>query len=191
MTILDLGCGGRKYTGAIGADLHPLLGVNVVCDLTRFPYPFATDSVDEVHLNHVIEHMDDPVRVLGEAWRITKPGGKVYVRVPHYSGRYAWKDPTHKRSFTSESFGYFGENSYSYYTTARFAVSSVRLKYFLEPPSRRLYRWWGALVQALLNRHPTFFERFVAYLVGGIDEIHAVLETQKSEGQKPCTEATL
>jgi SAM-dependent methyltransferase len=190
MRVLDLGCGTRKHPASIGADLHALPGVDVVCDLTRFPYPFATNSVDVIHLNHVIEHMDDPVRVLEEAWRITRSGGKVYVRVPHCTGRYAWKDPTHRRAFTSESFGYFGENPYSYYTTARFAVSSVRLKYFLESPSRRLYRLWGALVQLLLDRHPTFFERFLAYLVGGIDEIRTVLETRKGEEHELCTDAT-
>jgi predicted SAM-dependent methyltransferase len=111
MTILDLGCGAKKHPGSIGADVCPLPSVNVVCDLARYPYPFATDTADEIHLNHVIEHLEDPPKALYEAWRITKNGGIVHVRVPHYTGRYAWKDPTHKRCFTSESFDYLGSKT--------------------------------------------------------------------------------
>lgn len=180
MIVLDLGCGTRKRHGSIGADLLPLPGVDVVCDLTQFPYPFAESTADEIHLNHVIEHLDNPVKALEEVWRIARPGAAVYIRVPHFTGRYAWKDPTHKRCFTSESFDYFGETPYSYYTPARFAVRSVRLIYFLELPCRRILAWWGDLVQRLLDRHPTFAERFVAYLVGGIDEIQATLVTTKN-----------
>ena len=107
---LDLGCGQRKVAGATGTDVRPLPGVDVVHDLTRRPYPFATSCADEVHLNHVLEHMPDAIQMLEEVWRITKPGAKVLIRVPHYTGPYAWKDPTHVRCFTSESFDYFGSN---------------------------------------------------------------------------------
>src|SRR5690242_4745837 len=179
MVILDLGCGKRKTPGAFGTDIAPLPGVDLLCVLTRVPYPFATDSVDGVHLNHVLEHKDNPVAVLTEVWRVSKDRAKVQIRVPHYTGRYAWRDPTHKRCFSSESFGYFGENGYSYYTDARFHVVSVRLAYEMVAPERKVYRIWGRLVQAMLDRHPTFSERFLAYLVGGIDELQVTLEAVK------------
>jgi len=179
MISLDLGCGARKTAGAIGVDCCRLPGVDVITDLTRIPYPFAKDSVDLVHLNHVLEHMDSPVNVLAEVWRVCKTGAEVHIRVPHYTGSFAWRDPTHKRCFTSHSFSYFGENSYSYYTKARFKVRLVRLKYFLEPPYRRIYRLGGALVQWVLDHHPTFAEKYLAYLVGGIDELQVVLEVEK------------
>jgi SAM-dependent methyltransferase len=180
MTVLDLGCGKRKAAGSIGADRFPLPGVNVIADLTHLPYPFATNSIDQIHLNHVLEHMDNPVDVLTEIWRISKNGAKVQVHVPHYTGPYAWKDPTHKRSFTSESFDYFGLNSYSYYSPARFAIEGLRLKYMMVPPRRALCRLWAVAVQWLLARHPTFFERYLSYLVGGIDEIQVTLAAVKN-----------
>jgi SAM-dependent methyltransferase len=179
VVILDLGCGQHKVPGARGTDIRPLPGVDVVHDLTQGPYPFATSCADEVHLNHVLEHMPDAIRVMEEVWRITKPGGTVHIRVPHYTGPYAWKDPTHVRCFTTESFDYFGANIYSYYTRARFRVAAIRLRYFLHPSYRRVYNWWGAVVQWLLDRHPTFAERFLAYLVGGIDEMEVALVTLK------------
>src|SRR5207247_8729536 len=123
-----------------------------------------------------------PLPVLEEVWRIARPGGRVLIRTPHYSGVYAWKDPTHRRAFTSESFHYFGENGYSYYTHARFRVVSVRLKYFMEEHLwPRPHRAWARAVQWVLDRHPTFGERFLASLVGGIDELQVTLEAVKSQ----------
>jgi SAM-dependent methyltransferase len=179
MTVIDLGCGLRKVEGAVGVDVRALPGVDVVADLSRIPYPFANASTDVIHLNHVLEHSSHPVAVLSEIWRIGRNGSTVSIRVPHYTGRFAWVDPTHQRCFTSESFNYFGSNSYSYYTEARFNVRRLRLKYFMERPRRWIYRLWGALVQTVLDRHPTFSERFLAYLVGGIDEIQVTLEVVK------------
>lgn len=179
MVTLDLGCGTRKVTGSIGVDCHPLSGVDIICDLDHFPYPFASDSVDRVYLNHVLEHLDDPVRALAEVWRISRRNALVDIRVPHYTGVYAWKDPTHKRCFSTRSFSYFGSNAYSYYSSARFGIESVCLKYFMEPPSRWIYRCWGSLVQWVLDSHLTFAERFLAYQVGGVDEIQVILKTNK------------
>jgi SAM-dependent methyltransferase len=177
--VLDLGCGKRKVPGAVGIDSIALPGVDLVHDLTRFPYPLPSNCADEIHMNHILEHLPNTIAVLTELWRLSKPGGEVHIRVPHYSGMYAWKDPTHVRCFTSESFGYFGENAWSYYTHARFKVRSARLKYFAEPQSRHVYRWWGVVVQAMLDRHPTFGERFLVYLVGGIDELCVTLQAIK------------
>ena len=105
------------------------------------------------------------------------------IRTPHYSGTYAWIDPTHRHAFSAKSFHYFGENPYSYYTHARFHVVHVRLKYFIEegvwPWPHRL---WGRAVQWVLDRHPTFGERFLCLLVGGIDELRVTLAAVKPRG---------
>lgn len=179
MVVIDLGCGARKLAGAIGVDARQLPGVDIIHDLNRRPYPLPDDYADEVRLSHILEHLADPVVVLEEVWRITRPGGRVHIRVPHYTGPYAWKDPTHVRCFTTQSFEYFGTNSYSYYTHARYDVRSVRLKYFLDPHHRRVFNLWGGVVQWILDRRPRFAERFLAYLVGGIDEIQVTLEAVK------------
>lgn len=178
-TILDLGCGQSKVPGAIGVDCVALPGVDVVHNLDSFPYPFAADSIDEIHAYHVLEHVPDVMTTMEELWRISKPGATVYIRVPHFSGKFAWRDPTHKRSFTSESFGYFGENGYSYYTRARFQVVCVRLRYSMERKNRWVARVFAKVMQSMLDWHPTFCERHLAYLVGGIDEIQATLQAIK------------
>lgn len=86
-----------------------------------------------------------------------------------------------------ESFDYFGANPFSYYTHARFRVVSVSLKYFAESSHRRLSNWWASLVQLVLHVHGDFGQRFLAYLIGGIDEIQVTLEAEKfsSASNKP------
>ena len=180
--ILDLACGFRKVPGAFGVDARLLPGVDLAHDLNDRPYPFPENCADQIHLNHVLEHFEDPLPIMEEVWRLARPNSKVAIRTPHYSGIYAWRDPTHRRCFTTESFRYFGENEYSYYTTARFRVVHVRLRYFIEGGGeawRGPYRVWARAVQWLLDRHPTFSERFACYVVGGIDELHVMLEAVK------------
>lgn len=184
--VFDLGCGARKTEGAFGIDAVRLPGVDLVHDLEARPYPLPDDCADQVVLNHVLEHFADPLPVMEEVWRVARHGARVLIRTPHYSGCYAWNDPTHRRAFTSASFHYFGENGYSYYTRARFAVVRVQLKYFME---EEVWPWphrlWGRAVQALLDRHPTFGERFLCHLVGGIDELRVTLEAVKPPAGGP------
>ena len=178
--VFDLGCGAHKTEGAFGVDGVGLPGVDLVHDLTARPYPLPDDCADEVVLHHVIEHFADPLPLMEEVWRMTRPGGRVSIRTPHYSGPYAWIDPTHRRAFTSQSFHYFGENGYSYYTHARFQVAGVRLKYFMEQEQwPRAQRAWGRVMQWVLDRHPTFGERFLCYLIGGIEELQVTLVALK------------
>jgi SAM-dependent methyltransferase len=181
--VVDLGCGARKVEGAFGVDGAALPGVDLVHDLRARPYPLPESCADRVELNHVLEHFDDPLPVMEEVWRIARPGATVSIRTPHCSGPLAWKDPTHRRAFTSESFRYFGENGYSYYTAARFRVAAVRLQYFMEAQYwPRALRGWGRLVQRVLDAHPTFAERFLCYWVGGIEELRVTLTAVKPAG---------
>jgi SAM-dependent methyltransferase len=46
--------------------------------------PFADDAFDLVVMDQVIEHVADQKRVLGEAMRVLKPDGVLYVACPNY-----------------------------------------------------------------------------------------------------------
>jgi SAM-dependent methyltransferase len=50
-------------------------------NLNEFPYPFKEKEFDFIICNHVLEHLDDPVRVCAEFSRISKAG---YIEVPNY-----------------------------------------------------------------------------------------------------------
>lgn len=90
-----------------------LPGVDIVHDLLDFPYPFEDGDADEIYLRHVIEHfgLSDIERILCEAHRILRPGGMLFVRVPHVFSVAAWADPTHKSAFTFGSGQFFDANS--------------------------------------------------------------------------------
>lgn len=54
---LDIGCGAYKRHGAIGMDVRPLPGVDIVHDFTQFPYPIPDEVCMLVTANHVLEHI--------------------------------------------------------------------------------------------------------------------------------------
>jgi len=134
MKILDIGCGPNKHPGAIGMDKVALPGVDVVHDLERIPWPFPDDEFDVVHASHVLEHLKDLLPVMDEIHRVMKPAGRLIVRVPYYRHETAFRDPTHYRFFTEQSFDYFapdGESRYglNYYSKRRFRVVSMAYGY--------------------------------------------------------------
>ncbi|WP_426103636.1 class I SAM-dependent methyltransferase [Massilia sp. TSP1-1-2] len=72
----DVQRGGFKV--ASGAKTLPFHDLN----LNQFPYPFKEKQFDFIICSHVLEHLDDPVRVCAEFSRIAKAG---YIEVPNYS----------------------------------------------------------------------------------------------------------
>ena len=57
--ILDLGCGGNKRPGAIGVDFRKMNGVDIVQDLSLYPWSSLPDEcADVLSLSHVWEHID-------------------------------------------------------------------------------------------------------------------------------------
>ena len=106
--VLDVGCGigdflaFRKST--IGVDINPLL-VDW-CRQRGLPaslmapdvLPFGDQEFDGVVLDTVLEHLDDPVPLLGEVHRVLRPGGTFIVGVPGEKG-YAL-DADHRRYYS-------------------------------------------------------------------------------------------
>ena len=119
LKILDLGCGKNKQKDAtVGIDNIQLPGVDIVWDLSKFPYPFGTSNIDKVYCSHILEHFEHGTRdkILKEVYRILRPGGKIEIRVPHAFSIVANIDPTHKTYYCLGTVDYFVKNNkYSYY----------------------------------------------------------------------------
>ncbi len=157
---LNMGSGRRTYEGFLNADIARVPGVEVICDFSHFPWPFRDNAFDEVLAIDVIEHLPNTIRVMEEVHRVTRPGGKVTIKVPHYKSRNAYKDPTHVRFFMEETFDYFGKDELSYYTRARFKVVRTEKIYdyhvgkYVKPILPRLLPWiekyFDNTVQSLL-----------------------------------------
>jgi len=56
---LDIGCGENKKPGSIGVDFREMEGVDIVQDLTMFPWKNIPDEcADVVMASHVLEHIN-------------------------------------------------------------------------------------------------------------------------------------
>jgi SAM-dependent methyltransferase len=164
MRILDVGCGVKKAPGTIGIDRNPASAADVLCDLDRFPYPFADNSFDRLQAVHVIEHVDNVIRTMEEFHRLVRAGGRVHLVTPHYTDFSSFCDPTHRWHLNSFSFRYFGEDhgGFGYYSKARFREISVRVKLL------GLWRIIG--LEFLVNRVRRirlFWEHYVCYVIRG------------------------
>jgi len=147
------GCGKHRVEGFIGVDKIQTGQVDVVHDMNVYPYPFAENSVDEVLLIQILEHLPDTIRVVEEIWRICKDGAVIRIEVPYYNSPGAFQDPTHKSFFTENTFDYFTQSGttplseYNYYSSARFKILSV------VPDQKRVLRILPKRVQWFLAHH--------------------------------------
>lgn len=131
MKILDVGCGNKKAEGAVGIDFIGNTNADVLHDLNAFPYPFTDNDFDKIVCSHVMEHIENVVKVMEELHRIGKNGAEVVIRTPHFSSLNSWVDPTHKHHFALDSFDYFTEdaNKHTYYSTARFKILEKQITF--------------------------------------------------------------
>lgn len=111
----DLACGNNKQKGFKGVDITKKgTQANIEWDLSRYPWPFKDNSVDEIFCSHFLEHIphidsyhDGLFLFMDECWRILKPGAGARFIVPYYSSVRAIQDPTHHRSIGEPTFLYF------------------------------------------------------------------------------------
>lgn len=90
-TVLDFGCGGGALTASLPGGQK--IGIEIGTDaapaarergLTVYPTTDAVEdeSVDVVISNHALEHVERPLDVLRELFRVLKPGGRAVLVVP-------------------------------------------------------------------------------------------------------------
>jgi predicted SAM-dependent methyltransferase len=110
---LDLGAGNNCREGFLGVDFVKTPAVKYVHDLLKFPWPFKTGSVEEVHASHFFEHIPAKMRpkFMDELYRVLEPGGKATIICPYYRSVRAIQDFTHEWPPIAEnSFLYFNKN---------------------------------------------------------------------------------
>lgn len=117
LQLLDIGCGAgnmihhlSKYGHVKGleVDARPvrqarLRGYDVDLFDAQDPFPFENGTFDVATALDVIEHVDDDMAVLKEAFRVLKPGGHMVVTVPAFMFLWSHNDDinAHKRRYTA------------------------------------------------------------------------------------------
>jgi tetratricopeptide (TPR) repeat protein len=110
---LNLGCGGRKLEGYLNVDSSAGCQPDLVLDLEQTPWPWADDAAEEIVLIHVLEHLGESTQcflaLMKEMWRVTRPGGKITIVVPHPRHDDFLGDPTHVRAVLPETLVMFDQ----------------------------------------------------------------------------------
>jgi len=100
---LHLGCGYDKKEGYLNCDISKDVKPDKIVDMNR-KLPFRDSSVDEILMNHVLEHFHEPLKILKELHRICKDGAKIKIKVPYFSSESAFSMLDHYHQFSWTSF---------------------------------------------------------------------------------------
>lgn len=172
MKTLDLGCGGNKFSSAIGVDLYYRPDVDIIADLSR-PLPFKNNTFDAIYCSHILEHFTNIIPIMEEIYRISKNNAIIHIFVPHYTSVHAWGNPTHYRCFNSGTFGFFDTLHPEHYGRCNFKLKSIRLIWDTAP-SKGLRKLLKPLMN-YLQKDPTRCEWLIGGLFGGFSEMRVEL----------------
>ena len=184
---LNLGCGMRKLDGFVNVDKFG--EPDLRHDLEEFPWPWPDDSVREIVMNHVLEHLGhDPkvyLAIMKEMYRVCRDGAAIRIVVPHFRHNYFFDDPTHVRAVTPLGLSLFSQRLNREWIAQGAANSPLGLymevdfelvetKY--KPSSHwfRLHPGPGVDMDALLNESALFNNL--------IEELHFTLRPVKPAG---------
>jgi hypothetical protein len=108
---LNLGCGHKHMDGFLNVDREVESTPDKQVDLEVFPWPFEDNTVDEVLMSHVLEHLGaNPQVFLGimkELYRVCTNDALVTITVPHPRHDTYLADPTHVRPVLPEMLNLF------------------------------------------------------------------------------------
>lgn len=97
----NMGCGLNKKPGCVNVDSSSGSAADEIWDLEKTPWPWPSDCAEEVFFIHSLEHMGgDPkvfLAIMQELYRISKPGCRIHIHVPHPRHDNFLGDPTHVR----------------------------------------------------------------------------------------------
>lgn len=190
LTKLNLGCGEHKKEGYVNLDWQSLTQPDVAHDLNVLPYPFPDGTFELIEAYHVIEHLDKPFLVMKEMHRILKPGGKLHLKVPHFSRGFTHAEHAHGFDVTFPLYFNKSFTTSGYYGTP-FELQSMRLSwlaFFHLLPSMGygpvligILRGVNVCISFFANISPAFASRIWCFWVGGFDEIEFVFIKQERE----------
>jgi len=146
---LNLGCGDDIKEGWFNVDNEKHTeGINLVYDINNIPLPFEDNSIDEIKLYSVLEHLNNPYAFMLELHRISKKGARLYLKYPHFSATLLWRNIQHKRGFSWTTFDHK-------LMTKRFKTTSRKIK---TGKTLKFLEW-------AINLFPNIYELFFSYII--------------------------
>jgi hypothetical protein len=183
---LNVGSGDYLKEGYVNVDYYSNSTPDVSHDLNQTPYPFEDDYFELVEADHVLEHLMDPFKVMGELRRICQDGAVIHIRVPHFSRGFTHAD--HKRGFDVTFPYYFNPKFLGGYQRIPLELSKMRLTWFAQPYMKKtvmpaflvlIGQVVGGVIDFFANLSPWLCSRLWCYWVGGFEEIEFVFKVKK------------
>jgi len=166
---LNLGCGGDYKKGWVNLDCNSNIKSvpDIVYNLNNIPWkPFKNNQFDEIFASHIIEHFPNPLEIFEELYRISKNGGVIKIKVPHWSHYFAFTDMTHKTFFSINSFRLLDSNLKYYDRKFKFKLKFVKYNNSLG--------FLRKIINKILNLNPILTENILCRMIP-IKEIVAEL----------------
>jgi len=181
MKKLNLGCGEFKKQGFVNVDW--IGNPDIKHNLNKYPYPFKKREFKLIVADHLLEHLDNPFKFMKECHRILDYGGKLVIRVPHFSRGFS--HPEHKIGFDVSFPLYFNPFFLGGYSGIPFKIQQIKLTWFaqkyLKKETLNKFQYYSGCIfdfifSALANLSPYFCSRCWCYIVGGFEEIKFVFK---------------
>lgn len=180
---LNLGAGQFKKENYVNIDWDTNARPDVLWDLNKFPYPFKDESVDLVEADYVLEHLENPFKVMKELHRILRFQGILIIKLPHFSRGFT--HPEHKRGFDVSFHLYFNKDFKGGYQGVEFKLIEMRFKWFTQSYLKKItltrFQYYGGkflgyVFDFFANMSPYFCSKIWCYWVGGFEGIKFVFE---------------
>lgn len=185
---LNLGCGLRRFDGFINVDRFG--EPDLQHDLEVFPWPWPDDSVVEVAMLHVLEHLgQDPNVFLGimkELYRVCRDEATIRIAVPHHRHDFFYGDPTHVRAITGSTMALFSQRMNRQWAAEGMANSPLGLYLGIDFEMVSVNRTPSALWRQLHQQDPAAAERLLqsADLYNNvIEQLDILLQVIKPAGR--------
>ncbi len=95
--LLDVGCGNGAFLDLMRSQGWAVFGIDIDRDAVKacrarglevrhgavHDCGFSEASFDAITLNHVVEHLHDPVAVLRHCYGLARPGGRLWIETPN------------------------------------------------------------------------------------------------------------
>jgi hypothetical protein len=194
---LNLGCGGRKFSDWVNVDKYSACGPDQVADLEQFPWPWPDNSVEEVRMYHVLEHLGRDTAVyldiIKELYRVCRDGARINIVVPHPRHDDFLGDPTHVRPITTDNINLFSQAKNREWAATGAANTPLGLylgvDFTIETASLDLAEPWNELFEQK-KVSPADLNHAIRSYNNVVRQIHITVQAIKPAGRTSAPDTT-
>jgi SAM-dependent methyltransferase len=178
LDILDVGAGPYPFAPRASDKLTTLdfdqsTGPDIACDFTQ-TWPVGRDAFDVIYMSHVVEHLypRDRDRVIMQVFESLRPGGLLFIRVPHWSSIQGtgWEHHTLYGTNGVTSLTHGHNPTLPMFELVSAGVIMGDLDEFRTGRSALV-----SLAERMMNASFRLTDTYLCYLVGGIPEVQFLL----------------